>query len=87
MKDDRNIFMSERWLSDSIMYSTQKLLQRWVGELIAGWQSTQCWKHTKQFDILLYHSPFIQVLNIENRHWVTVSKKFILGKHFNDNTC
>ena len=83
-KDDQDILMSERWLSDSIMYSAQKLLQRQVGGSIAGWQSTQCWKRTKKFDVLPYHSPFIQILNIENRHWVTVSNILTLGKHSND---
>ena len=43
-----------------------------------------CWKRTKKFDVLPYHSPFIQILNIENRHWVTVSNILTLGKHFND---
>ena len=66
------------------MYSAQKLLQRQVGGSIAGWQSTQCWKRTKKFDVLPYHSPFIQILNIENRHWVTVSNILTLGKHSND---
>ena len=61
-KDDGDIFMSERWLSDSIMYSAQKLLQRQVGGSIAGWQSTQCCKRTKKFDVQPYYSPFIQIL-------------------------
>ena len=64
-------WIDKRWSG----ISAQKLLQRQVGGSI-GAGSAQ-----KSLNCLTILHLF-QILNIENRHWVTVSNILTLGKHF-----
>ena len=36
------------------------------------------------FDVVPYKAPFIQVLNVNDTHWVTVSNILAQGRHLND---
>lgn len=82
--DDKAILTSKRWLNDSIVYSAQKLLSKQVGGAIHGWQSTQCCKRPNLFSTIPYKSAFIQILNVGDIHWITVSNILAEGRHFND---
>ena len=53
---------------------------------IFGWSSTQCSRRTveEKFPCVPPHSPFVQILQVSNCHWITVSN--IDAKHDHDGT-
>ena len=67
------IIRSSRWITDSITVSVQCLLKKQTGENIFGWQSPQLSKRKAMFKPLAPKVPFIQVLHVNNNHWITAS--------------
>lgn len=71
---DKEILQSHSWLNDGIILAAQHLLQTQSQGKIFGWQSTQCTKHACLFKPLPdYRVPFIQILSVNENHWITTS--------------
>ena len=70
--NDQQVLNSDRWLNDNIIYATERLLcQQSKDTNIYGWQSPQCVKTT--FKAMPPSSKYIQVLNVHELHWITIS--------------
>lgn len=79
LKEDKAVLESIEWLNDRIIQSAHNLLRKKSG--IDGFQSPLLGLKLK---VIKARSPFIQIININNNHWVTVTNK--LGDNvFNDN--
>ena len=69
---DREVLLSDRWLNDNIVYATEKLLSQQTKDAnIYGWQSPQLVK--TKFKVLPPKCKYIQVLNVHQSHWITIS--------------
>ena len=64
---------STAWLNDNIIHAAQTLLKKQSRGTIGGWRSTQCSKRVEKFPVVPPNSPFIQILHVNNNHWITVS--------------
>ena len=71
--DDKRILESETWLNDNIIYAAQSLLKKQTKGEIFGFQSTQLCKKMHQFRAITGLSKFIQILHINDNHWICVS--------------
>ena len=60
---------SGEWLSDAIVSAAQSLMQQQFPAM-SGLQHCAL-QETLSFDV--HRSPFVQIVNVENVHWVTVS--------------
>ena len=71
-RNDQQVLNSDRWLNDNIIYATERLLcQQSKDANIYGWQSPQCVKTT--FKAIPPSCKYIQVLNVHESHWITIS--------------
>ncbi len=71
--EDKAILQSSCWLNDNIICAAQCLLKKHTEGDILGFQSTQLCKRKKLFNSLPPKVPFIQVMNVNESHWITVS--------------
>ncbi len=79
LKEDKAVLESTEWLNDKIIQAAQDLLQKKSD--MDGFQNPLL---GLKFKPVKATSPFVQILNINNNHWVTVTNK--VGDHvFNDN--
>ena len=79
-KSDKCILTSHQWLNDNIISATQCLLEKQTAGKIYGWQSTQFSKRKGLFHQVPPGSPFIQLLHVDNNHWVATSNLNFHGK-------
>ena len=79
-KSDKCILTSHQWLNDNIISATQCLLEKQTAGKIYGWQSTQFSKRKGLFHQVPAGSPFIQLLHVDNNHWVATSDLNVHGK-------
>ena len=68
---DYNILRSTEWINDNIIYAAQSLLKKQFG-ICGGLQSTQ-YGHNLSFKVLPLNSKYVQILHVNNNHWVMVS--------------
>ena len=71
--EDRLILNNSLWLNDNNIRVAQLLLQKEFGSTVCGWQSTQFSKCPALFRDILDSNPFIQILHVNNSHWITIS--------------
>ena len=83
---DKTILEFGGWLTDSIIVAVQNLLKKQTEGKVVGFQSTQLSKTKELFKPIPLGVPFIQVLNIDENHWLTVSNVKSSTKHVYDNT-
>ena len=60
-------------LTETMIMSIQYLLKNQTHRKIFGWQSTVLCQRKELFKSLPPKMPFIQVLHVNNNHWITVS--------------
>lgn len=69
---DHDVLLSESWLNDNIVYATENLLSQQTKDAnIYGWQSPHLVKTS--FKVLPPTCKYIQVLNVHQSHWITIS--------------
>ena len=78
-KHDKAILESSQWLNDGIIYAAQRMLQAQTKGHIFGWQSTQLSKQKGLFSVVPSSSSFVQLLHINDCHWVTTSNVNVHG--------
>ena len=63
------------WLNDNIISVAQHLMKEQSQGRIHGWSSTQCSKRSirGKFPLVPPNSAFIQILQVSECHWITVS--------------
>ena len=84
-QDDQSILDSQAWLNDKIIYAAESLLRDQTKGMIFGWQSTLCCNKLDMFRPVPMDLPFIQILHINNSHWITVSNRNVkTGGLFSD---
>ena len=69
-KDDKEILEGVSWLNDNIIQAVQDLLKQETD--LDGFQSPLCGINN-HFRIVNLRSGYVQILNVNNNHWVTVS--------------
>ena len=69
--DDRDLLLESCWLNDNIVHSAQQLLKKEAPVDVGGFQSPQYGTNLKFKP--LCGKKFIQILNINGNHWITVS--------------
>ena len=70
---DKAILESEEWLNDAIIHAAQCLLKEHTSGKISGWQSPQYATREKGFCQIPLRILFIQLLHVNNNHWVVIS--------------
>ena len=70
VQEDKSVLEGTEWLNDSINHAAQSLLKRVCQ--IEGLQSPLL---GSRFKPIKGRKAFIQILNVNNNHWVTVSNK------------
>lgn len=83
---DKAILESKEWLTDSIIVAVQNMLKKQTEGRIVGWQSTQLCKRKEMFKPLPLGVPFVQVLNMDEIHWITTSNVKSTTKSVYDDT-
>ena len=76
------------WLNDNIISVAQKLLQQLCNGKVFGWNSPQCSRREVQekFPTIPPNSEYIQIFQVANCHWITVSNVNVSGKAPNTDT-
>ena len=70
---DRRIFLSRtEWFNDSIIHAAQMLLQKQSKD-IHGWRHPLCSKREALFPPIPLNTKFVQLLNVNENHWICVS--------------
>ena len=70
---DRRILVSRtEWLNDSIIHAAQMLLQKQSKD-IHGWRHSLCSKREALFPLIPLNTKFVQLLNVNENHWICVS--------------
>lgn len=64
------ILESKNWLNDGIIYAAQILLKKCTDGEVFGLQSPQ---NAHRFKAVPPQQRFIQIINVKNNHWITVS--------------
>ena len=72
------------WLNDNIIHAAQLILKKQFGD-ISDFMVPQLGDRKQLFNPVLPNTPFIQILNVDRSHWITVSNIDIVNKsHSND---
>ena len=67
--EDKQVLLTGRWLTDSIITGGQMLLQKDYPH-IGGLQPTVL---STKFQFYVQRGDFIQILNVYGSHWITIS--------------
>ena len=86
---DRDVLRcNTSWINDNIIYAAQFLLKEQSKEKCYGWQSTQCCKSKDLFPPIPPFPRFIQIIHVNENHWVTVSNIKVPGDEiFRESIC
>jgi len=71
MEEDRVILEGTEWLNDRIVQAAHNLLKAETN--MDGFQNPLL--SSRQLKPIKPGSPFLQILNINNNHWITVTNK------------
>lgn len=71
---DQDVIVEKKWLTSNVVHAAQLLLKKQSEQSkIHGWMDTQCSRRKDLFPAVPPNSHFIQILHVNESHWITIS--------------